>query len=255
MKLWVLIENTAQNGFAAEHGLSLYIESGGKHILFDAGQSGAFAENAEKLGLDLRRVDLAILSHGHYDHGGGLQRFLQCNTTAPIYLSRHAFEPHHNASGKDIGLDPTLRSCGRLVFVDDQLTLAPGLQLLCCNRMDRPHPTDSYGLTACGQPEDFRHELYLQIEGEGKRFLLSGCSHKGILNLMDWFRPDVLVGGFHFNKLPSDDPRLTVAAARLHRYPTTYYTGHCTGATQFDAMKPILGQQLHAIHAGDFFQF
>ena len=121
--------------------------------------------------------------------------------------------------------------------------------------MDRPHPIDPFGLTACGQPEDFRHELYLLIEENSKRILLSGCSPKGILNIAHWFRPDVLVGGFHFNKIPAGDPRLTASAVQLRTHPTVYYTGHCTGAAQFDAMKSTLGQQLHAIHAGDFFQF
>ena len=61
MKLWALMENTALEGFAAEHGLSLYIEALGRRILFDMGQSGAFADNAEKLGIDLSKVDLAVM--------------------------------------------------------------------------------------------------------------------------------------------------------------------------------------------------
>lgn len=253
MKLWVLTENTANPGFAAEHGLSLYIEACGRHILFDAGQTGAFADNAKRLGVDLSAVDLAIFSHGHYDHGGGMSRFLELNAAAPIYLSRYAFEPHYNAQGKDIGLDPSLADCPRFVLVDDELQLAPGLRLLSCNARERPFPTDAFGLTAGAEPDDFRHEIYLLIEEEGKRILISGCSHKGILNVAAWFAPDVLVGGFHFNKIPPQDFRLVFAAEELSKHPTTYYTGHCTGAAQFDVMKPILGHRLQAIHTGDFF--
>lgn len=255
MKLWVLMENTAREGFLSEHGLSLYIQACGKRILFDAGQSDAFAHNAQALGIDLASVDLAILSHGHYDHSGGMSRFLDVNSTAPLYLSRHAFEPHHNASGKFIGVDPALEGCNRLVFVEDEMPLAPGLRLLSCNQRSRLYPTDACGLTAWGEIDDFRHELYLSIEEKGKRILISGCSHKGILNITAWFAPDVLVGGFHFKTLSPDAPQLMAAAQQLRHHPTTYYTGHCTGQAQFAAMKPILGQQLHAIHSGDVLEF
>ena len=73
MKLCTLLENTAcRNDLTAEHGLSLYMETGNHKILFDMGQSDAFAANAHKLHIDLTQVDTAILSHGHYDHSGGL---------------------------------------------------------------------------------------------------------------------------------------------------------------------------------------
>ena len=95
MKITVLTENTAcRESLACEHGLSLYIETGCHKILFDAGQSGAFADNAEALGIDLSAVDFAVLSHGHYDHGNGLVRFLEINGTAPIYLRRDTFGFH-----------------------------------------------------------------------------------------------------------------------------------------------------------------
>ena len=87
MKLTVLMENTTcREDLVCEHGLSLYIEANGQRILFDAGQTGAFADNAEKMGVDLTKIDLCILSHGHYDHGGGLKRFLEINDHAKVYI-------------------------------------------------------------------------------------------------------------------------------------------------------------------------
>lgn len=87
MKIVVLIENTAPEGscLAAEHGLSFYVEHRGKAVLLDAGASGGFADNAAALGVDLGHVDVAVLSHGHYDHAGGLGRFFACNDHAKVY--------------------------------------------------------------------------------------------------------------------------------------------------------------------------
>ena len=92
MKIYCLIDNEAAEGFACEHGLSLWIEARGKCLLFDAGESGAFAENAQRLGIDLGRADAAVLSHGHYDHSGGMERFFELNSRAKLYLRRGAAE-------------------------------------------------------------------------------------------------------------------------------------------------------------------
>ncbi len=251
MKIWVLTENTAcREDMQAEHGLSLYIESGGRRLLFDAGQSGAFWDNAEMLGVDLGKVEMAVLSHGHYDHGGGLRRFLAQNQRASVYLNRDAFQPHYNASGNYIGLDPALAESGRLVFVGEEAVLAPGIILRACNALERPYPAETGGLTAGAEKraEDFRHEQYLLMEEAGRRILFSGCSHKGILNIMDWFRPDVLVGGFHFMK--RDPAELGDTARRLLEFPAVYYTGHCTGEAQYAFLKERMGERLQKLSTG-----
>ena len=127
MKIITLLENTACSAqLVCEHGLSLYIETGNRKILFDAGQSDAFANNAERLGVYLKAVDLVILSHGHYDHGGGLGRCLEINDYAPVYLSKHAFEPHYNGREKYIGLDPALQKNNRLIFTDCETKMGKG---------------------------------------------------------------------------------------------------------------------------------
>lgn len=257
MKIVTLMENTAcDETLAAEHGLSLYIETGAHTILFDAGASGAFVDNAEKLGVDLTQVEFAVLSHGHYDHGGGLTRFLEINDTAPVYLNPHAFEPHYNASGKYIGLASALAESGRLRFAEDGQKLAQGITLY--SRINCPFGIRTENLTVMedGQlrPEDFRHEQYLLVEEGGKRVLFSGCSHRGILNIVDWFRPDVLIGGFHFMNLDPGGEILARAAEQLMKYPTVYYTGHCTGGAQFAFLKGRMGARLREIHAGTVFE-
>ena len=250
MKLVTLMENTScREDMCFEHGLSLYLETDNHRILFDAGQSGAFADNAEKLGVDLETVDFAVLSHGHYDHSGGLGKFLEINETAPVYVSHWAFESHWESDGRYVGVDQTLKENERIRYVAEQTRLGEGITLY---RLER-EPMDTAGLLVeedgVRKPDDFRHEQYLLMEEAGKRILISGCSHKGILNIMDAFRPDVLVGGFHFMKM-EDENLLRKAAEKLLQYDTVYYTGHCTGLKQYEFLKAIMGDRLHYISTG-----
>ena len=258
MKMTVLMENTALPGFSCEHGLSLLIESGARRILFDAGQSGAFADNAEALGVDLSRVNLAVLSHGHYDHGGGMLTFLQRNQTAPIYLRMEAFGPYYNGSSKYIGLDEKLRNTDRLRFVAGKRSLGEGMTLYSGADLPTPFGIRPFGLSVCRNgaylPEQFLHEQYLIMEENGKRICFSGCSHRGVLNIVRQFCPDVLVGGFHFSKLDPAGEDLRRAAEVLLEGDTVYYTGHCTGQAQFDVLKTIMGDRLRSIHAGMVFE-
>ena len=253
MRVTCLLENTSlRHDILPQHGLSLFIETQSHQILFDMGQTGLFAENAERLGVNLKKVDLAILSHGHYDHGGGLPTFLSLNDHAPIYLIRHAFGDYYNGTEKYIGLDQSLKSHPRLIFTEDQTILGDGMTLLSCNEKQRPHSFGSFGLTRrteVGFEDDpFLHEQYLLIEENGKRILISGCSHKGILDIVDWFTPDVLVGGFHLSKLPLAD-QLAQIAHRLNEQKTTYYTCHCTGEEQYAFMKQRM-EHLHYLSCG-----
>ena len=246
MKITSLIENTTTNTmFQVEHGLSLYIETNQHKILFDMGQSNLFIENAKKLNIDIADIDIAILSHGHYDHGGGLEAFLNLNQKAPVYINRYAFEPHYNGTKKYIGLNPSLANNNRIIFTDNITTITPELTLYSCNNKNRNHNLGSFGLTVLENneflPDDFRHEQYLLIEQQNKKILFSGCSHKGILDITEWFQPDILIGGFHFSKLPLDDT-LRNYANFLNQFHTDFYTCHCTGIEQFEFMKQTMNR-------------
>lgn len=253
-----LMEDTSLNpAFQAEHGLSLYIEANGHNILFDAGQSPLFAQNAVKLGVDLSKVDFAVLSHAHYDHSGGLRTFLSLNPDAPVYVSRFAFDECLNNAGEPIGLDDTLQGDPRLVFVKDSLMLAEGFEIFSGKERTLMQPVESFGLkTRRGGtviPDDFRHEQYLLVTQGNKRVLISGCSHKGIINIAHWFRPDVLIGGFHYVKLdPQGDGKAALDAAtdELLRCPTVYHTCHCTGVPQYQYLKVRMQARLFYISAG-----
>lgn len=254
----VLLENTqARPDALTEHGLSLYMETERHKVLFDTGQTDLFERNARMLGVDLSNVDIAVLSHGHYDHGGGLRRFMEINKNAPIYISRHAFEPHYSGTERYIGLDPALAVDPRFIPVADCMRIDDELELFACNDLPRPYQTDSAGLNALHgfkiTPDDFRHEQYLLIHDGQRNALVSGCSHKGVLNIMEWFQPDIFIGGFHFMKLNLDGEgkkKLTSAAKKLHSYPTSFYTCHCTGVGQYGFMKKLMGEKLHYLASG-----
>ncbi len=252
MKIVTLIENTTGNPeLIAEHGLSFYLETENAKILFDMGQSDAFARNAEKLGIDLSSVDFAVLSHGHYDHGGGLKTFLQINSHAPVYLHKTAFGDYYNGKEKYIGLDPSLQSESRLIFTQGHVAITPNISLNDCNHLNwRMEP---FGLMRREDgrflPDDFRHEQYLQITEGETRILLSGCSHKGILNIAEYFRPHILVGGFHLSKL-EDTEKLQNISRSLLAVDTRYYTGHCTGSRQFAILQNVMGPSVQSISTG-----
>lgn len=254
MKVWVLAENTAcRDGVRAEHGLSLYIEAGNRKILFDMGQSDAFLHNAGKLGIDLRRVDLAVLSHGHYDHGGGLAEFVRINPIAEIYVNQYAFEPHYNARNAYIGLDPQLQCSGRITWVDAPVALGDGIGLYPSGVLSGG-PSDAGGLQVMTESglvkDDFRHEQYLLITQGDRRVLFSGCSHVGVGRLLRHFCPDVLVGGFHLMKHAPDSAAVEQMGRSLLACPAQYYTCHCTGLEQYAALKTELGDRLAYLSGG-----
>lgn len=96
MRIVPLVENTTKSELKAKHGLSLYIETRLHKILFDLGSDNTLFENAVKRNIDISKVDTVIISHGHFDHGGALKKFLDVNSSANIYVQKEAFEPHYS---------------------------------------------------------------------------------------------------------------------------------------------------------------
>lgn len=280
MKITVLTENTISKNIEkslaeklkAEHGLSLFIETENYKILFDMGQTKLFLENAKHLNINLKEVDFTVLSHGHYDHGGlpssendflGITAFLNINKTAPIFINENAFSDNYNASKKYIGLDKKLLEnpdfMQRAIFVGEEKEIVPKIKLNACNNKEKIVPINTDGLCQLKNgvfvPEDFFHEHYLLIEENKKKILISGCSHKGILNIVNWFKPDILIGGFHLKSLKpenqSDIKILQNLGETLSSYKTTFYTCHCTGESQFAKLKSILKEKVFYIATGD----
>lgn len=283
MKITVLTENTISKNaeisklpLQGEHGLSLFIQTQNKNILFDMGQTNLFAKNASLLGINLQTVDFAILSHGHYDHGGlssplpatlkneyfGIEAFAHINQKAPIFINSNAFSQNYNANKKYIGLNQELlqsKIAERFVFVQDEKEITQNIKLFSCNSYKKSVATNAFGLMQLQNgtfvPDNFNHEHYLLIQENDKKILISGCSHKGILNIVEWFKPDFLIGGFHFKSLDVENPcqklELESYAKKLASYDTKYFTCHCTGTEQFEILKSIMKEKVEYISTGD----
>ena len=265
MKIICLSENTEGiSGCEAEHGLSLYIETQKHKILLDTGASGLFAKNAEKLGIDLTAVDTVVLSHGHYDHSGGIMTFAEINPTAKIYIRRNAGGEYYHDE-RYIGIDKRILSLPQLVFtdafleIDDELTLFSGIEgrkFFSKSNLALTERTDNGDIQ-----DSFSHEQCLVIsEGENKT-LLSGCAHNGILNILDKYRrlfgndPHTVITGFHMMKkteyTDEEISIITETAKELLKTDIRFYSGHCTGIPAFNMMKEIMNGKLSAIHSGD----
>ena len=274
MKITTLIENNSLNqNLKSEHGLSLYVETGNHKILFDTGQSDLFLKNAKKLNIDLKEVDMVVISHGHYDHLGGLIHFLQFNKKAKIYLKKEIFDFQYfsirKGKKKNIGYSADLLEYNsRFVFVDNKLHALDNLHFISDTDRKFPLPKGNKILfkESEGQliHDDFNHELIFVINSLNGLYVFCGCAHNGILNTVSTvqkFLPNFnihkIIGGFHlieqneFVETETDNEILSIAS-ELKRLTAgaTFFTGHCTGNHSFDLMSNILGQNLQKLTIG-----
>ncbi len=270
MRIVNLIENTeGRAGCEYVHGLSFYIETDKHKILMDLGPSDATLENAKRLGIDLTKVDTVVLSHGHYDHTGGVTGFARLNPDAKIYVQSMADGEFYAYDGEDkyryIGMDKEVASLSQVVFLDGDSVIDDELKLFTVEKRTHELPSANKRLKVKTggeyEQDSFAHEHFLVITYRGRNILLSGCAHNGILNILEEYRrrykddPDVVISGFHLMKKDSytDDELLEIIdiAKQLKKYHTQFYTCHCTGKEAYEVMRNIMGDKLEYVHSGE----
>ena len=269
MRIVNLIEDTCgAEGLQHEHGLSFYIETEKHKILLDTGMTGAFIENATKLGIDLTQVDMVVLSHGHYDHAGGILEFVKMNPDAKIYMQKTAGGDYYNLrddSEKYIGIDKAILKLPQVVFLNGDYRIDEEIYVFT-DILGRKYWPESNMLLKEKVDERFiqdvfAHEQCLVVIENHESVLLSGCAHNGILNILAAYQerfegmPDKVISGFHMIKrgayTAEEIATIEDTARELKKLHTKFYTGHCTGETAFALMKDIMGNQLIFVHSGD----
>lgn len=273
MRIVTLMENTAvSQELVCSHGLSLYIETRGHRILFDMGPDEGFVKNAEKLGVDIKSVDIAILSHGHYDHGGGIAAFLEANSRAEIHIQKKAlgeFYAHDpDGSIRYIGLPPQWKDNPRVIAHTGDYKLDAGLRVFAgvTGRECYSPANDSLFAAMNGRhiPDLFMHEQNLLLKEGEKIVLIAGCAHNGMVNILkkaETFTSsgiDYVLGGMHLMESYQEQEKrrmfCTGMAKKLQEYPCKYYTCHCTGLEAYEMLRQEMGSQIHYLSGGSILE-
>lgn len=260
-----LVENTAGGpGLLAEHGVSFHIEADGHSLLFDTGQGFALRHNAKQLDLQLDRVEKIILSHGHYDHAGGLFEALELTGPVDLYVHPKASGSKYNRNGREIGTNISDKRLVALIKrrIDtlDPMEIVPGIHVT--GQIPRTHDIEDTGgpfyqdagcTLADHLPDD--QALYIESKSEGLVVLL-GCGHSGVVNTLEYIQQlsagqpiRALIGGMHL--LRASPERLAFTADYLAQRPIGYLApNHCTGLDAVCYFKGRFPEVFHESKAG-----
>lgn len=254
MKITILVDNTAlfDRMFVAEHGFSAYIETEGKKILFDTGYSDALVKNAIKMGIDLLDLDYIVLSHGHFDHTGGLWHILRRHMEAEIEKTPHRI-PRLVAHPRCLlpRPKPPLADIGSILSADDirramQLELSAGPvnltpHLVFLGEIKRktsfenvaPGPRRIVMPDGSMQEDLIPDDTSLAFRGRDGLVVITGCAHAGICNTIEQARTvcgetrvQDVIGGLHLQK-PGAQLDGTLAYFKDLK-PAALHACHCT---------------------------
>ncbi|NLY81898.1 MAG: MBL fold metallo-hydrolase [Clostridiales bacterium] len=276
MKLKVLLDNKTETvDVNAEWGLSVLIEADGLKIVYDLGTTDMVMDNAKVMNVNMEDVDAVAISHGHFDHTGGIPAFCKVNKKAKIYIHKNAFSVFH---GKENGIIDDY-NCGVIIpkqeleRLEDRFVLTDGVTRLSDNILisgtipDVPGivPTETFYLEKDDGTiieDDLRHEQFMVIRnGDKGLFIIDGCSHKGILPAIKYAQElfpgekiQGILAGLHM--YPAGAKEINSAIKNIEEYsPDVIMPLHCTGMKAICMFKQHFGDRCIIASGGDEYEF
>jgi 7,8-dihydropterin-6-yl-methyl-4-(beta-D-ribofuranosyl)aminobenzene 5'-phosphate synthase len=273
ISLTILSDNNAAACCTAEHGFSILAETDASLILFDTGRQQALLDNARELGIDLSRVRQLVLSHGHYDHSGGVADMLALSPDLSVYMHPAAFQkrfsirdgiprPVHMPERARSALKAMPRS--RICLVEQPAVLAYGAGIT--GPVPRRTAFESTGVPFYMDPEGtipdpIGDDLSIWFETRDGLVLIAGCCHAGLVNTLRYVieltgneRIAALIGGFHLSA--ASEERLTLTVEALNGFDIARIIPcHCTGEHATMYFRRNLRCPVEAGYAGMKLQF
>lgn len=264
LQITTLVENSPgeHKSLIHEHGLCFHIDRDGERLLFDTGQSDALVRNAAYLRIDLAQVRHVVLSHGHYDHSGGLRPLAAAVSSFDVIVGRGFFAPKYAVAGPSceyLGNDfdvAWLAASGiAATAVDEPVReVAPGV--FAITDFPRIHPDEAvnprFRLRLDGEfvPDTFADEVMLAIDTAPGLVVLLGCSHPGVKNMLDAAAERLgrsihaVIGGTHLVEASPESLALTVDYLKKKAI-RTIGVSHCTGGAAMECLRGFGDSYFH----------
>lgn len=260
--IYVLNDDRKNDCFLSEHGLSLFIDIDGKKILFDCGQTDNYINNAKTLNLNLEDVDAIVLSHGHYDHGNGLDFYKKQGKKLYMHPNCTA-QRLRKSTGTYGGINLTkeeLQDRFNVIECQNATTIFDGVQFLGqierkINFEGKSFPTTNLD----GSDDTVPDDSGIVIESEKGIIVITGCGHSGICNTIERAkkttgRDDIyaVIGGFHLRK--NDEVAKKTIEYFKDNNVQKIIMGHCTIDEVCDNFRSKLGEKVMIMHSGNVFK-